>query len=102
MFRTIGVGRQNPLFGLNTLGGALALRTKTGFSFQGTELEASGGSFGRWAVDDSNELDTVDDYAIVNLHTRIRVWKHAELWARVDNVFDTDYEICVHAWLSIA
>jgi iron complex outermembrane recepter protein len=20
------------------------------------------------------------------------VWKHVELWARVDNIFDTDYE----------
>ena len=41
----------NPLFGLNTLGGALALRTKSGSVFQGTEVEASGGSFGRWAVE---------------------------------------------------
>ncbi|MGH9196220.1 MAG: TonB-dependent receptor, partial [Acidimicrobiia bacterium] len=41
----------NPLFGLNTLGGALAIRTKSGFAFQGTEIEASGGSFGRWAVE---------------------------------------------------
>ena len=41
----------NPLYGLNTLGGAIALRTKSGFAFQGTEVEASGGSFGRWAVE---------------------------------------------------
>ncbi|MGH8588174.1 MAG: TonB-dependent receptor, partial [Gammaproteobacteria bacterium] len=41
----------NPLFGLNTLGGAIALRTKSGFVYQGTEVEASGGSFGRWAVE---------------------------------------------------
>ncbi|MGH8647602.1 MAG: TonB-dependent receptor, partial [Gammaproteobacteria bacterium] len=52
----------NPLFGLNTLGGALAIRTKSGFAFQGTEIEASGGSFGRWAVEAEhggnwNELD---------------------------------------------
>ena len=38
----------NPLFGLNTLGGAIALRTKGGFVYQGTEVEGSGGSFGRW------------------------------------------------------
>jgi iron complex outermembrane recepter protein len=37
----------NPLFGLNTLGGAIALRTKSGFAYHGTGLEASGGSFGR-------------------------------------------------------
>lgn len=37
----------NPAFGLNTLGGALALRTKSGFSDPGGKLEVSGGSFGR-------------------------------------------------------
>jgi len=41
----------NPLFGLNTLGGALAMRTKRGFDFPGFELGASGGSWGRWAVE---------------------------------------------------
>jgi outer membrane receptor protein involved in Fe transport len=39
----------NPLFGLNTLGGALALRTKSGDSHPGGSVELSGGSFGRWA-----------------------------------------------------
>lgn len=37
----------NPLFGLNTLGGALSLRTKSGFSHPGFNAQASGGSFGR-------------------------------------------------------
>lgn len=37
----------NPLYGLNTLGGALSLRTKRGSSHPGTEVEVSGGSFGR-------------------------------------------------------
>jgi len=37
----------NPAFGLNTLGGALAIRTKSGFSNPGGKLELSGGSFGR-------------------------------------------------------
>ncbi|MEP7365926.1 MAG: TonB-dependent receptor [Acidobacteriota bacterium] len=37
----------NPLFGLNTLGGALSLRTKDGVSHPGTSLQISGGSFGR-------------------------------------------------------
>jgi outer membrane receptor protein involved in Fe transport len=40
----------NPLFGLNTLGGALAVRTKRGSEFPGTEVGVSGGSRGRWAV----------------------------------------------------
>jgi outer membrane receptor protein involved in Fe transport len=37
----------NPLFGLNTLGGALSIQTKNGFNFEGHELEAYTGSFGR-------------------------------------------------------
>ena len=39
----------NPIFGLNTLGGALAVRTKKGRDFPGTALGVSGGSFGRRA-----------------------------------------------------
>lgn len=34
----------NPAFGLNTLGGALAIRTKSGFSHPGGKLELSGGA----------------------------------------------------------
>ena len=37
----------NPVFGLNTLGGALSIRTKSGHDDPGTEFEAYGGSFGR-------------------------------------------------------
>lgn len=37
----------NPIFGLNTLGGAISLETKTGFSDPGTSFEFYGGSFGR-------------------------------------------------------
>ena len=37
----------NPLFGLNALGGALALRTKDGFTSEGVGIEASAGSFQR-------------------------------------------------------
>jgi outer membrane receptor protein involved in Fe transport len=40
----------NPLFGLNTLGGALSVRTKNGFTHPGAEVELSGGSFGRWST----------------------------------------------------
>ena len=39
----------NPLFGLNTLGGAISIDTKDGRSHPGTTLEVSGGSFGRRA-----------------------------------------------------
>jgi hypothetical protein len=41
----------NPLFGLNTLGGALAIETKDGRRHPGTELSLSGGSFGRKMAD---------------------------------------------------
>jgi outer membrane receptor protein involved in Fe transport len=37
----------NPLFGLNTLGGALSIKTKSGFSHPGYRAQASGGSYGR-------------------------------------------------------
>ncbi len=37
----------NPLFGLNTLGAAIAMRTKSGYSHPGATVEAYGGSFGR-------------------------------------------------------
>jgi outer membrane receptor protein involved in Fe transport len=37
----------NPTFGLNTLGGALAIATKNGKKYPGGALEVSGGSFGR-------------------------------------------------------
>jgi outer membrane receptor protein involved in Fe transport len=36
----------NPVFGLNALGGSLNIRLKDGFSFQGVEAAAAGGSFG--------------------------------------------------------
>ncbi len=37
----------NPAFGLNTLGGAIAIKTKTGFTAPKHQLEVSGGSWGR-------------------------------------------------------
>jgi outer membrane receptor protein involved in Fe transport len=39
----------NPLFGLNTLGGAISIQTKDGYSQPGVALQLSGGSFGRRA-----------------------------------------------------
>ncbi|HXR90716.1 MAG TPA: TonB-dependent receptor [Steroidobacteraceae bacterium] len=37
----------NPMFGLNTLGGAIAVYTKSGADYPGASAEVSGGSFGR-------------------------------------------------------
>src|SRR5258706_3866269 len=41
----------NPLFGLNTLGGALSIRTKSGAQYPGTAATLYGGSFGRRSVE---------------------------------------------------
>jgi len=40
-------GGSNPVYGLNSLGGAIAMKTKTGFSAPGHQLEVYGGSFDR-------------------------------------------------------
>ena len=40
----------NPLFGLNTLGGALAIYTKSGAQYPGGAMQLTGGSFGSKAV----------------------------------------------------
>ncbi len=40
-------GGANPLFGLNALGGSLALQMKNGFSHEGAAIDYSAGSFGR-------------------------------------------------------
>jgi outer membrane receptor protein involved in Fe transport len=41
----------NPVFGLNTLGGVLAIHTKSGFAFPGTSASVGGGSFGRRSLE---------------------------------------------------
>jgi len=41
------IGGTNPVFGLNTLGGALMIQMKDGFNTEGHSLKVSGGSFNR-------------------------------------------------------
>ena len=41
----------NPVYGLNTLGGAVSMNTKSGFSFPGSSVKATLGSFGRRSLD---------------------------------------------------
>src|SRR5262249_46750189 len=41
----------NPLFGLNSLGGAVSIETKDGHSKPGTSIAVNGGSFGRRAAE---------------------------------------------------
>ena len=54
----------NPVFGLNTLGGALSVQTKSGHDNPGTQLEAYGGSFGRRAfqAETGGEIREFDYY----------------------------------------
>jgi iron complex outermembrane recepter protein len=42
------VWSNNPIFGLNALGGAINLQMKNGFTYQGFQSELQGGSFGRF------------------------------------------------------
>ena len=37
----------NPIYGLNALGGAISIEMKNGFNYQGAQAEVTGGSFGR-------------------------------------------------------
>jgi len=41
------IGGANPVFGLNTLGGAISITTKNGFTNEGNSLEVYGGSYER-------------------------------------------------------
>lgn len=58
----------NPAFGLNALGGSLAVTLKNGFTYQGTELNLLGGSFGRGAVafQHGQRIDNVGLYVAGN------------------------------------
>ena len=59
----------NPLFGLNTLGGALSVRTKSGFSHPGFHAQAYGGSYGRQAyqAEYGGSHDNFDWYVAGNI-----------------------------------
>jgi outer membrane receptor protein involved in Fe transport len=58
----------NPVFGLNTLGGALSIQTKSGHDNPGTELEGYGGSFGRRSVqaETGGEVGAIDYFVTGN------------------------------------
>ena len=55
----------NPVFGLNAIGGALSIQMKNGFTYQGVEAEAFGGSYGRvqGSVQAGGQKDNVSAYA---------------------------------------
>ena len=60
----------NPVFGLNTLGGVLAMHTKSGFAFPGSVARLSGGSFGRRSVEaeTGGHGERADYFAAINAH----------------------------------
>src|SRR5215212_7159573 len=62
--RSVDLIGSNPIFGLNAIGGALALRMKTGFDSPGARVDISGGSFGRAAVglEYGKQVDNVAAY----------------------------------------
>jgi outer membrane receptor protein involved in Fe transport len=42
--------------------------------------------------DESNQLDPIDGYSVVNLRGRYQINKHFSLFAKIDNLFDEEYE----------
>src|SRR6266704_1777360 len=58
----------NPVFGLNTLGGALAIYTKSGAQYPGGSIELSSGSFGRKTIgfEYGGARDRVDYFMAAN------------------------------------
>jgi outer membrane receptor protein involved in Fe transport len=94
----------NPLFGLNTLGGALALTTKSGRSHPGAQAEVSTGSDGRRRADLALGVKGENGWhafaAATTFHDR--GWR-AESAGRVENALfklgragrDTDWQLTV-------
>lgn len=68
----------NPLFGLNALGGALSIQTKTGFTHPGHAAAISAGSFGRrWAdVESGGRTDRLS-YFIAARALAEDGWRHS-------------------------
>ena len=77
----------NPVFGLNTLGGALAVHTKSGAEFPGVSMTASGGSWGRRQLqaEAGGESGAVDYYVAGNSFSEDGWRDHSA--SRVDQLF---------------
>lgn len=67
----------NPLFGLNTLGGALSVQTKSGEHYPGGGVQLLGGSFGRWAVEGEygGKLDNGVSYFFAGNQFKEQGWR---------------------------
>ena len=64
------VWTNNPVFGLNALGGAINLTMKNGFTFQGFEGEVQGGSFGTFTGDAQYGVQVGDEIRPRAAHRR--------------------------------
>ncbi len=62
------IGGANPVFGLNTLGGALAIQMKNGFNTEGHRLTLSGGSFERLVTSAESAGNNGNWGYFVNIH----------------------------------
>ena len=70
----------NPVFGLNTLGGVLAIQTKSGFAFPGSALRLEGGAFGRRSVEaeSGGHGERADYFAAVRAHDEAGWREHSQ------------------------
>ncbi len=93
----------SPLFGLNTLGGALSLSTKSGFTADGFDGQVLGGSWGRKQIQ-ASAGSYYDDFAgfIAYNHVDENGWRDnspssiKQAFARFDYEFDSG-QIIFHA-----
>ena len=65
---SITVEGSNPAFGLNALGGSIAVQLKNGFTYHGTEVRGAAGSFGRISssLQHGQEIGNVGIYVAVS------------------------------------
>ncbi len=91
----------NPVFGLNTLGGALSIYTKSGSQNPGTAVELSGGSFGRRTLEleHGGSAGNWDWFATANLSNEDGWAEHnpsrvRQFFAKVGyQTDDTDFDV---------
>jgi len=77
----------NPVFGLNTLGGAISIQTKNGFTHEGHSLEGYAGSFARKsATFESGANDGTFGYFVTGAHTEEDGWRD-ESESDIDQLF---------------
>lgn len=91
----------NPAFGLNTLGGALAVYTRSGRDSPGSSIQAETGSFGRYTVEFEHGAKRGNwDYFVTGNLLHDRGWadhnpsKVAQLFGKIGyKTEDTDFDV---------